>query len=220
MSYTLAEMKQDVYRNIINLLTLKKAMADLGDEDDILTASRVMQRVMDIKRSLLDVNYMAAIEYPFATDHFMQTRYSDGTFGIWYGSVDVTTTIYETAFHLFRRESMVQHPQGIQITVERMVYRVYCNSVLVDLTQSGDISSLIQEDDVHTQKIGKTLYEQGLTGLLSPSACYKNGININIFKSLVLQRPVIDQLLTYQLYITDRIVHVYAGSKLTCKIHV
>ena len=40
------------------------------------------------------------ISYSFDSAHWQATRFSDGTtYGLWYGSLDVATTVYETAWH-------------------------------------------------------------------------------------------------------------------------
>jgi hypothetical protein len=60
----------------------------------IETASAVATRPFD---------YGTVITYTFETAHWQATRFSDGTrYGVWYGSWDTTTTVYETACHWSR----------------------------------------------------------------------------------------------------------------------
>ena len=66
------------------------AMAAEGQER-IPTATAIVTRPFD---------YGSVITYSFDSAHWQSTRYSDGTrYGVWYGSLELQTTVYETAHH-------------------------------------------------------------------------------------------------------------------------
>lgn len=201
----LADLHQDVTRNIVNVLPPSAAFSDLtsdlGEDASAIAQTAVMQAGHPHSNHALDLQFhhTAAIDYPFATDHFMATRYSDGSFPVWYGALDLITSIYETAHHMYQRERLIEGNESVEcITRERLVYDVYCEATLVDL--SAVKNELVQDDYLQTQVIGKKLYEQGFPGILAPSARYSTGVNVNIFKPIVLFRPRVKCKLTYRLY--------------------
>jgi hypothetical protein len=52
-----------------------------------------------IHRPFEDAQWFNAIGWPFK--HWQASRFSDGTFGVWYGCDTVETSVYETAYHWF-----------------------------------------------------------------------------------------------------------------------
>lgn len=128
----------DVFRNVVSLRESRDLFADLSEGDE--TASRIaaaaeMRTKERIPQGLIQrgFHYTTAIDYPFATEPFLSTRFGDGSFGVWYGSLALETSIRETAFHMYRAESAVEGLQEIVIR-ERAVYLVLCQAVLIDLT--------------------------------------------------------------------------------------
>ncbi len=215
------DLNQDVIRNIVNMLSAQNAFDDLTDDSDdaYQIAENAMQRVMQqtgMITSDLHFHYTAAIDYPFATDHFMATRYSDGTFPVWYGSVDKITSIYETAYHMYRREMQVEGAEFVEeIIRERLVYDIKCEAMLIDLTmENGKRDQLIQDEYAYTQIIGKKIYEQGFPGLLVPSARHADGVNVSVFKAEVLKQPRVNCMLTYRLQPQQQKLDVYQKGRL------
>ncbi|MBV8802012.1 MAG: RES family NAD+ phosphorylase, partial [Gammaproteobacteria bacterium] len=129
---TIKELRQDVVRNIINVLSSQEIFSDLleNKKEAAFIADKVIQHThLDNDWKF---HYTAAITYPFETNHFMHTRYSDGSFPIWYGSMDGTTTIYETAYHMVQTEMQIKNIQDYNyITRERVIYNVFCEGILI-----------------------------------------------------------------------------------------
>ncbi len=145
----------------------------------------------------------------------MTSRFSDGTYPVWYGSLDNITTIYETTHHMIKTEMAIEGIENINmITRERVIYDVYCEGILIDLTRKKKyFPELISENHGATQKIGKRLSLQGYPGILSPSARNLKGVNANVFKQEILSRPRVNCTLTYRLYPREKIVKIFKKNR-------
>jgi hypothetical protein len=208
---SIKELQQDVVRNIVNILSSQEIFSDLleNKNEAALIADKAIQRV-DADNDW-KFHYTAAITYPFETNHFMHTRYSDGSYPIWYGSLDIATTIYETAYHMVQTEMQIKNIHNYKcIARDRLVYNVFCAGILIDVTKKTRLFPDLISDDYHfTQQLAKKIYQQGYPGLLTPSARYKKGINVNILKQELLTNPRVCCQLTYQLFPSTKVVEVY-----------
>ncbi len=193
----------DAKRNIVFVAEANQAFASLiDDHNDAHLALVSTQKARDSiagKKQQSDFYYTCAIEYPFATKPYMQTRFSDGSFPVWYGSKDLETTLYETLHYWVKS---LKNSNGLldnqTIVRKRSIYNVFCDAILIDLsTKKASHPDLLNNDYQLTHQIGKQLYESGNPGLLSPSARHTNGINVNIFKQSVLRNPRLAQQLSY-----------------------
>ena len=192
----------DVFRNVVSLRESRDLFADLSEGDE--TASRIaaaaeMRTKERIPQGLIQrgFHYTTAIDYPFATEPFLSTRFGDGSFGVWYGSLALETSIRETAFHMYRAESAVEGLQEIVIR-ERAVYLVLCQAVLIDLTgKEVDFPDLLSDDYLFTQGVAKRLNREGHPGLLAPAARHRGGKNLAVFNPEILSDPRNHCYLTY-----------------------
>ena len=99
---TLADVHQDVARNIVSLRQSQDLFDDLtGDPAEWLLAQRVEDEVKPplyrsptpvIDRPFEDAQWFNAIGWPFR--HWQASRFSDGSYGVWYGAESVETTLY------------------------------------------------------------------------------------------------------------------------------
>lgn len=210
------QLNQDVARNIVRVFPPEIIFSDLTDTNkDSDIAIKAINFAMKDQDSF---HYSAAIGYPFETDHFMESRFSDGTFPVWYGSMDPITTIYETANHMIKTEMSISSKEEIIIR-ERTIYDVLCQGILIDLSRKKkNFPHLVSENYLTTQRIGKQLSEQGYPGLLSPSARYQRGINVNIFKQEILSNPRINFELQYHLFKNEKIVKILKKNKIWAEI--
>lgn len=160
--------------------------------------------------SLDDFYFTSAIEYPFKTEPFMSSRYSNGCFPVWYGSLSIETTIYETVYHTLR---FLQATEGVMRTTEivkkRSLFDVSCSALLINL-QGFETShpEIVSDDYSLTQKIGSTVRASGVAGIMSPSVRHKKGTNLNIFSQDTLAKPINVGTLTYRFLPTDNYVEV------------
>ena len=158
----------------------------------IETGSAVVTRPFD---------YGTVITYTFESAHWQATRFSDGTrYGVWYGSWDATTTVYETAYHWSRfvRDSFGTEDRAIR--TERRLFDVRCDALLIDLRgkEKAYPGLVDRKSYAFCQQVGRHVHEQGQNGLLVRSArC--DGVNAAIIPPERL-RDVRDKLfLTYRL---------------------
>lgn len=212
---SLNDFRQDVFRNIVSLRETEDLFDDINDGDDQNSAV-ACEAEMDIKADMAPgviprgFHYNEAIGYPFETQPFMQTRFSDGRYGVWYGCLAFETTIYESAYHMMRRASAIE---GITETVirERAVYRVFCQALMLDLSgKAADYPQLLDNDYTFTQQIGARVHKEGHPGLLAPSARHKGATNAVVFSPDVLSNVRNHCYLTYEL---DPVAGVMAISR-------
>lgn len=205
-------------RNVVAISDPRVAFATLIDHNDevnIITQATTFARdSLSRHHEDSDFYYTTAIGYPFQTKPFMQTRYSDGTFPVWYASQTVETTIYETAYHDLQfalADNSASHTETI--IRKRHVFDVTCTAILIDLTQKSQTHPNLVAENYHlTQQIGKTIQSEGLAGLRAPSARDQNGINFAIFKPTALTHPTLSAELCYTLHPKTKTV-VVSGLK-------
>ena len=193
----------DFYRNIVSLRESEHLFDDLTGEDADLHAVAVqaeMRVKRDIPRGIIGrgFHYSTAIEYPFITEPYVESRYGDGSFPVLYGSMDLETTVHETCYHMAKFES---YSEGINevIVRDRAVYLIHGRAVLVDLTNKrSTFPQLLSNEYSFTQQIGKRLSKEGHPGIMAPSA-WCDGINIVFLKIEVLSDPRLHCYLTYRL---------------------
>ncbi len=193
----------DTYRNVVKVAQWD-AFSDISDDSDDLMSlaeefeAETEERLTGTNDTLeLDFHYSTAIAYPFEQDPFFKSRFSDGTFPVWYGSLELMTTVHETAYHAIKFDSTIIGLNE-EITRYRSVYRVFCSTILLNLIDKKDhYPDLVSEDYGFCQKVGLNAQKAGQTGLLSVSArC--NGSNAVIFKPEILSNPRLQEKLTYR----------------------
>ena len=200
-----ADFDDQPYRNITSLRDSEDLFDDLadGDEDASAIAAEAEMRVKDylilrppeiIHRSF---HYTRSIiDYPFKNEPYLFTRFGDGTYGVWYGSLEIKTTIFETGFHMIKAERAVEGLDEVVVR-DRAVYRVQCSAILIDLRgKQKPFPKLLADDYGFTQQIGQRMNREGHPGLLVPSPRIK-GTNMVIFNPRVLSNPRLHCYLTY-----------------------
>lgn len=133
-------------------------------------------------------DYGAVITYPFVPQHWQETRFSDGLhYGVWYGALEMETTIPESIYHWRRFIDDSYSAEDRTIVVERRVFDVRCDAIVVDLR--GKEKSFPQLVDrrsyAYTHGLGRYLQEQGQNGVLVRSA-RADGTNAAMFRPGVL----------------------------------
>jgi len=200
-----ADFDDQPYRNITSLRDSEDLFDDLADGDEAASAiaAEAEMRVKDhlilrppeiIHRSFYYTR--SIIDYPFKNEPCLFTRFGDGTYGVWYGSLEIKTTIFETGFHMIKAERAVEGLDEVVVR-DRAVYRVQCRAILIDLRgKQKSFPKLLADDYGFTQLIGQRMNREGHPGLLVPSARIK-GTNLVIFNPDVLSDPRLHCYLTY-----------------------
>jgi len=195
-------LKADLYRNLAK--APDKPFDDLADDDESFDLAEVaINRAQSAsapgREFLDDPVYHLAIGRSFESASSLSTRYGDGTFSVWYGSMNDSTTIFETAYWMIRIERAIGNISQ-RVTRQRDIYRVHCEAILVDLTvQKEQFVELTGADYHFTGQIGRRIQRERHPGLLAPSAREDGGVNAAIFTTRVLSNPRLYQQLQYQL---------------------
>jgi len=194
----------DLARNIKTIRASQNLFDDLsGDpadwaaaisaeaEERIPTAASVITRPFD---------YGTVISYSFVPAHWQATRFGDGSrYGVWYGSTDALTTVYETVHHWHRFLTDSFAGEDREIVGERRVYDVRCEALLIDLRgkERRHPGLVDRASYAFTQRLGAFLHAQGSNGLLVRSARCK-GVNAAILRRERLSDVRSRMLLTYR----------------------
>jgi hypothetical protein len=135
-------------------------------------------------------DYGTVITFPFANFNGQGTRFSDGLrYGVWYGSLELETTVYETVYHRHRFLMDSYAGEDRSIRNERRVFDVRCDAILIDLRgkEAAERRLVERTSYAYTQPLGAYLQGQGTNGLLIKSArC--DGWNGAIFRAAALSR--------------------------------
>lgn len=180
-------------RNIIALKLGKSLFDDLSDDPlDWEVAESSVTFENRFTRSELEFN---VIDYIFERRFHSETRFSDGSFPVWYASLDLETTFYETVYHwkkfLNQTPDLINSKNSDPIYCSRSVFTTECHSSLVDLRgQIKNHPSLVSKESYQdTQSIGLKLAKEGFPGIVTKSARRASGTNLAIFNKSVLKSP-------------------------------
>jgi len=205
---SIADVHGDIHRNIVSLRESQDLYDDLSDSAaawqaaiDLEMAAKpplFISRQTIIDRPFEEATYNEAIDYPFK--HWSKTRYSDGSYGVWYGADSLKTSIHETVYHW--RHSLLADAnwQNIaSIVIERIVYLVRCDAALLNfLPKIADFPALIDPSNYYqTRQVGARIHHDGHPGLKSRSARCAGDIYA-IFNQRVLSTPRQLCYLTYR----------------------
>lgn len=208
------DFHDDLVRNIKSIRESQRLFDDLSDDSDdqaVAIAAELADRIPSeaplITRAF---DCGAVITYPFVNFNGQGTRFSDGMdYGVWYGSLDLETTVYETVhhWHEFIADSFSREDR--EIAGERRVFRARCDAILIDLRgkERRERRLLDRRDYRYTQQLGRYLREQNQNGLLVHSARCR-GMNADIFSPNVLSRVRDVCFLTYRMNPMQDLVRV------------
>ena len=174
---TLADVHYNVTRNIVSIGSSQDLFDDLTSspeewalaqhvEDDVKPPP-YRSRTPVIHRPFEDAQWFNAIGWPFK--HWQTSRFSDGTFGVWYGCDSAETSVYETAYHWFSGFLTDAGFEKENVIGERKLYEVACDAALVDLRPLvAKQSGLVHKTDYrYPQSAGAELTREGHPGLVT-----------------------------------------------------
>lgn len=222
----LADVHQDLARNIKSIRVSQNLFDELSDDPadweiaqqhELATKPHTYESPNTIiDRPFEEADWLNAIEFPFR--NWAASRFCDGSFGIWYGSDLVETTVHETVHHWrgFLADAGFDElvPQGAResITGERKVYWVRCDAALLNLSaRAAEYPDLVHPTSYQfTQQIGARLHRESHPGFVTPSArCV--GENYGVLNRNVLSSPRACCSLTYRLTSEGVMVEREAG---------
>jgi hypothetical protein len=178
----------DLVRNIQTIRVSQDLFDDLSDDPAdraVAVAAEALGRIpSEAPLITRPFDYGTVITYPFANFNGQGTRFSEGLqFGVWYGSLELETTVYETVYHRHRFIQDSFAGEDRDIGNERRLFEVRCDAILMDLRgkELGEKRLVDRASYAYTQPLGSYLRKQGTSGLLVHSARCA-GMNGAIFK--------------------------------------
>ena len=135
------------------------------------------------------------------------SRFSDGSYGVFYTAHDLETAIGETRYH---RERFMQATQQDRMELDMRIYTLALTGTLHDIRgQQKKLTSVYHLDDYSAgQHLGKTLRDQGSAGIVYDSVRRTGGECAGVFRPRALSRCRQGQHLCY-VWDGERISHIY-----------
>ena len=207
---TVADIHQDLLRNIVALSDSEEPFEDLSSNpEEWLVALQLesdarplpyQSYTPEIHRPFEDALWFKAINWPFKNRQ--TSRFSDGSFGVWYGSDTLETSVHESAYHWVRGLLCDAGFEHEKVTIERTLYAVACDAVLLDFCPvAANYPTLFHKTDyTFTHSIGARIHREGHPGLLTFSARHERGINYAVLNPNVLSNPRQQSQLSYRLH--------------------
>jgi len=206
---SLSDVHQNLIRNIVSIRDSQDLFDDLSDdsseweiaqnlEDDVKPPPYGSHPTV-IHRPFEDSDWFNAIQWPF--DKWQASRFSDGSFGVWYGSESIETTIFESAYHWFKGLLCDAGFESEAVVIERKIYAVACDAALLDLRNlSAEYRDILHPRDYSfSHTVGQRIHREGHPGLRVESVRDPHGENFAIFNPNVLTNPKVNCFLTYRL---------------------
>jgi hypothetical protein len=124
------------------------------------------------------------------------SRFSDGTYGVFYCARKRETAIAETRYHQTRFMSATQEPP---MRLQMRLYSVKAKGQVADLREASRIDPRIVDPDNYgyAQGIGRTLRGEGALGILYPSVRHSGGQCLAALKTSLLKNCVHAAYLEY-----------------------
>lgn len=200
-----ADFHGDLVRNIKGIRSSQDLFDDLSDDPADRVVAVAAESVTRLPTTAPMISrpfdYGTVLTYPFLPQNWQATRYSDGlAYGVWYGSLELETTVYETAYHWHRFVTDSFPKENREIVGERRVLEVRCDAILLDLRgKERKVPALVDRRDYsYTQGIGRYLKAQSQNGLLVRSA-RAQGDNAALLRPEVLSKVREKCFLTYRM---------------------
>ncbi len=135
------------------------------------------------------------------------SRFSDGSYGVFYAAHDLNTAIAETRYH---RERFMRATRQSRMELDMRVYTLTLKGQLHDIRGlEKKLGSVYDADDYSAgQQLGKTLRVQGSWGIAYDSVRRKGGECAGVFRPPALSRCKQGQHLCY-VWDGEQISHIY-----------
>lgn len=124
-----------------------------------------------------------------AFTHPGPSRFSDGSYGIYYAAESIETAIAETRFH---RERFLKASNESPCLVQMREYKANVNKELVDMSHSSYLQYL-DPNLAHyptSQSFGSDMRNKKEWGLKYPSVRRRNGFCVAVFRPTALSIPI------------------------------
>lgn len=116
------------------------------------------------------------------------SRFSDGTYGVYYASETLDTAIEETRFH---RERFLARTSEAPIEIEMRTYLADLSAELHDIRGRADLAAIYDPDAYGPgQALGRELKATGSDGIVYDSVRHRGGECVAIFRPSLLSNCV------------------------------
>lgn len=140
------------------------------------------------------------------------SRFSDGTYGVFYAANDLETAIAETIYH---RERFMRATQQARMELDMRVYLTDLDGELHDLRGEKTTQPLVYHTDNYSggQHLARMLRKQGSSGIVYDSVRREDGECVAVFRPRLLSNGRQERHLCY-VWDGSRIATVYEKREL------
>lgn len=120
---------------------------------------------------------------------WITSRFSDGTFGVWYGALDEETAIQESLYqsYIFAKDDLEEG--NFPVPIERkMVSADIETDASVDLRKTSQSDQLVSDVYSFCQELGKRALKESIGMHLTPSSRKPDGTCTPVFKAECIKR--------------------------------
>lgn len=123
------------------------------------------------------------------------SRFSDGSYGVYYAGETLDTAIAETRYH---RENFLAATSEVAMDLDMRVYLTDIQADLHDIRGRADLKAVYDPNDyVESQKLGLALKAANSWGLVYDSVRWKGGVCVGVFRPRALSNCRQGQHLVY-----------------------
>lgn len=141
------------------------------------------------------------------------SRFSDGSYGLYYAAREVETAIAETVFHLTRFYRATREPAQ---AIDMRALRGDFSACLLDVSQ--DAAALAPDSYGHSQRLGMRVQREGRDGIVYPSVRRTQGECYALMRPKAIHQVI--QAAHYRYAWTGQVFEVYlqsAANLATCE---
>lgn len=124
------------------------------------------------------------------------SRFSNGSFGVFYAAIDKRTAIEETRYH---NEKFLRATNQDPIHLQMRLYKMKVSGQVHDIREATktDPELLSKESYAHSQAVALKLRQSGSNGILYPSVRNPEGECVAAFRTTILRDCLHDAYLEY-----------------------
>lgn len=115
------------------------------------------------------------------------TRFSDGSYGVYYCGKQLETALRESAYHQGKFLSATDEPAGCSIEMREIIATI--NHRFHDLRQGNYAKYLQMDDYTSSQDLAKQLRSKGGNGIVYPSVRHEGGECLAVFWPDIVSAP-------------------------------
>lgn len=186
-------------------VSLFERITEAGDLDAVyaieaMTNDRLRQEVGDISLVPIEDRVVGPGSTPVmaAFTHFNPDggRFTDSTYGAFYGGLTIETAVAETKYH--REQFLAATQSGRPIDIDMRVYLARLDGELHDVRQGAPPAIFDPVDYSASQALGRRLRSRGSNGIIFNSVRDEGGTCVAVFRPRLLSACRQERHLTYQ----------------------